>query len=117
MGVYETEGGGVRGNVTVIGASSSNPMLKQEFTTSRAEFEQMWSTLNAPGVEKYRLTKQHDLSDYYVFLAGDQKYAVSKGSSARAVSVLSSRMRAHADSVMKSGMRPVPVTRSTPKPR
>src|ERR1700736_2554122 len=110
VSVQETAGG-AHGHLNLLAASRANPALQADFNVSRAEFEQMWSTLDAPGVEKYRRTKQHDLSGYYVFQRGGQDYVVKKTSSARAISVLSSRLRAHAEAAMKAGMRSVPFTR------
>ena len=74
------------------------------FKMPRQEFEQIWSTLKAPGVEKRLVEGSHnDLTNEYIFRQGNQSYAVKKASSAPAISALASRLRNHADAAMKSG--------------
>jgi len=109
--IVQETGTATHGQVTVIGQSSTQ-VLQKEFYFSKAEFEQMWSTLNAPGVAKRLFSgKQFELSDYYVFEGGNQPtYTVEKAQSAPAISKLASRLRGYADAAMKSGaMSAVPV--------
>jgi hypothetical protein len=72
------------------------------FNISKPEFEQMWSTLNVPGVEKRLVSgTQYDLNNEYVFQNGKRTWAVKKTSSLPAVSALASRLRNHAEAALK----------------
>jgi hypothetical protein len=116
--IVQETAAGAKGNVTVVGASWANPAVQDNFYISHAEFEQIWSTLNAPGVEKRPYAgNEHEAEDYYIFDGGNQRYSVKKAQSAPAVSALSSRIRRHVDALMKSGMRPLPAQRATATPR
>jgi hypothetical protein len=108
---------GAKGNVTFAGASKSAPMLQDNFYISRAEFEQIWSTLDAPGVEKRPYAgSEYEAEDYYIFDGGKQRWSVKKAQSTPAVSKLASRLRGHVDALIKRGMKPMPVERSTAFP-
>ena len=117
MIVQENETG-AKGNVTVIGASKTHPALQDNFYISHAEFEQIWSTLKAPGVEKRPwVNNEYEAEDYYIFDGGGQRWSVKKAQSAPAISALASRLRNHAAVLMKRGMAPLPLTAVTPKPK
>jgi len=94
---------GAKGEVVAVRYSPSSSIGPGFFTLSKAEFERIWSTLNAPGVEKRVVSgSQVDLNTEYLFQAGKQTYAVRKTSSAPAVSALAGRLRNHADAALKS---------------
>jgi len=115
--VQETDTG-AKGNVTFGGASNSAPVLQDNFYISRAEFEEIWSTLNAPGVEKRPYAgSEYEAEDYYIFDGGKQRWSVKKAQSTPAVSKLASRLRGHVDALIRRGMRPMAVTPATPKPK
>src|SRR4051812_24264633 len=101
---------GAKINISVVGASNT-AILQKDVYVSRAEFEKIWSTLNAPGVEKRPYSgSEYEVEGYYIFKDGKRMYSVKKASSARAVSALASRLRNHVDAAIKSGtMKPVPV--------
>ena len=102
--VQETAAGAHGDVVFTKGSMSSTPSYRGSFQISHAEFEQIWSTLNAPGVVKRAVTLTSsgiDLSDDYAFRTADGRYYyVAKASSAPAVSALSSRLRALVDNAM-----------------
>jgi hypothetical protein len=112
--VQET-GSGAKGDVVFASRMLvGTPSFRGAFQIPAAEFEQMWSTLNAPGVEKRPVTgKSIDLSDDYVFrTASGQQYYVPKASGAPAVRALAANLRSHADTAM-TGMRQIPPTTVT----
>lgn len=118
VNVYTNLSGGVHGEVVLFRLSPTREVLRKPFTMSKAEFEQVWSTLDAPGIEKHRITPQNiKLDNDYIFQAGNDWWAVRKASPTPVVSALASRLRSHADAVIKSGMTPLPFTRVTPTPR
>ena len=99
--VTETESGAT-GEVVAVRVPPPQGTRHGVFHVSKAEFDQMWSTLTAPGVEKRLLSgTQADLANEYLFQAGNQSYALKKISSAPAVSALASRLRNHADAALK----------------
>jgi hypothetical protein len=93
---------GARGEVVAVSNRPGSTAAHEFFNVSKSEFEQMWSTLNAPGVDKRLLSgSKADLNYEYLFQSGKQSYAVKKTSSASAVSVLSARLRRHAQGALK----------------
>ncbi len=100
--VQETPAG-AKGDVVVSEFSASNgSSYRGAFHISHSEFEQIWSTINAPGVVKRRVTgSSMDISDDYVFRDGhEQLYYIAKASSAPAISALAFRLRAFAEQAM-----------------
>lgn len=87
---------------------------RKPFRISQAEFDEIWSTLNAPGVVK-RLVRRDEkrLSDSYIFSDGEQQFAVSIYSDAPAVSKLATRMRSYGDSARDGMMYLIPYTEVT----
>jgi hypothetical protein len=69
---------GPQGEVTLVGIYGEQPRHKP-FRISRAEFEDIWSTLNAPGVVKRVIRPgEKGLGNSYIFDDGEQKFAVQK---------------------------------------
>jgi len=94
---------GARGEVVAVRVPTPSVNRHGFFDVSNAEFEQMWSTLNAPGVEKHVISgTQADLANEYLFQAGKQSYAVKKTSSATAVSALAGRLRNHVEAALNT---------------
>ena len=112
--VQETAAGAHGDVVFTRGSKSSSPSYRGSFQLSHNEFEQIWSTLDAPGVAKraVNLTASGiDLSDDYAFRTADgHYYYVAKASGAAAVSALSFRLRALADKAMATVKQIPPTT-------
>src|SRR5215212_2754678 len=106
---------GAKGDVVLAKTSTSNtPPFRGAFHMSHAEFEQSWSTLNAPGVAKRRVEGSSlDLSADYAFRAADgTTYYVPMASPAPAVRALAVQLRALVDKAAVT-MRQIPPTRVT----
>jgi len=84
---------------------------RKSFRISQAEFDEIWATLNAPGVVK-RVVHGGDkgLSDVYLFSDGEQHFAVSVYSDSPAVSRLALRMRGYGDGARDGMMELIPYT-------
>jgi hypothetical protein len=105
VNVYETATGAVQGEVMFARFIPSQEVSRKSITMSKGEFEKIWSAFNAPGVQKRRVStsSKMQLNNNYIFVVGDEFWAVSKSSSSPEMSALTSRLRWHADAAIKSG--------------
>jgi hypothetical protein len=89
---------GPKGAVQVV--QFANASQKQiPFSVSQKQFDSLCSTFTSSGIDKYPIEQVRnaiDLDFYYVFSAGNQKYAVRKNKASPAVVALASRMQRYA---------------------
>jgi len=102
---------GPQGEVVLAGFYGEQPRRKP-FRISQDEFNEIWSTLNAPGVVKLP-AKDRRLGDHYIFDDGEQKFAVSIYSDAPAVKKLSSKLKRRGDEARAGMMYLIPWTEVT----
>lgn len=106
---------GPQGEVSLVGVFGEQPRRKP-FRLSQAEFDEMWSTLNAPGVVKRHVRgdgKNENLSDCYIFDDGEQRFAVSIYSDSPAISKLATRLKGYGQSARDGMMYLIPWTEVT----
>ena len=85
---------------------------RKPFRISQAEFDEIWSVLNGPGVVKLP-AKGHTSSDYYNFSDGEHQFAVSIYSDSPAISRLSSKLKTYGDQARAGMMYLIPWTEVT----
>jgi hypothetical protein len=105
---------GPRGEVRLTGLYEQP--RRKAFRISQAEFNEIWSTLNAPGVVKRivrRDGKNENLGDCYIFDDGEQKFAVSIYSDSPAISKLATRLKGYGQSARDGMMYLIPWTEVT----
>ena len=84
---------------------------RKSFRISQTEFEEIWATLNAPGVAKRVVhAGEKSLSDVYLFSDGEQNFAVPIYSDSPTVSKLALRMRSYGDGARDGIMELIPYT-------
>jgi uncharacterized protein DUF3859 len=102
---------GPRGEVGLVGLYAQP--RRKPFRISQAEFDAIWSTLNAPGVAKRVIRRGDNPGDSYIFDDGEQKFAVSKNSDSPAISMLASRLKTYGDQARAGMMYLIPWTQVT----
>jgi len=100
---------GPRGEVVLVGLYAQP--RRKPFRISQAEFDEIWSTLNAPGVLK-RVVRPNDkgLGDSYIFNDGEQQFAVSIYSDSPAISKLATRLKGYGQAARDGMMYLIPDT-------
>ena len=87
-----------RGEIVVVQFMDAS-QKRIPFSMSQAQFDKVWSLFTSSGVDKYPMEHARhtiDLAYYYVFSAGNQKYAVPRKRASPDATMLASRMQAYA---------------------